>query len=175
MEFVNNIEQWMLIDGYDNYEVSSFGRVRNNVTARILKPVSDKDGYHCVNLYKNGKAKNHKVHRLVAFAFCPNPNDHTVVDHISRVKTNNMFNNLRWTTVSENSRNTSINKNNTSGTQGICKHTINNNDYWVAQWTDNDKKQHKKCFSINNLGDENAKAQAIEFRRQREIEFGYLN
>ena len=175
MNFANNIEQWMLIDFYDNYEVSSFGRVRNNVTARILKPQLNKHGYQGVNIYKDGKVKNHAIHRLVAFAFCPNPNEYNTVDHISRIKTNNMFNNLRWTTDSENSRNTSINKNNTSETQGICKHTINNNDYWVAQWYDNDKKQRSKYFSINNLGGDQAKAHAIEFRRQREIEFGYLN
>ena len=175
MEFANNIEQWMLIDGYDNYEVSSFGRVRNNVTARILKPGTNRGGYQVVVIYKDGKIKNHAMHRLVAFAFCPNPNEYNVVDHISRVKTNNMFNNLRWCTDSGNQRNRTISKNNTSGTQGIFKQTITNNDYWIAQWHDNDKKQRSKCFSIKKYGDENAKAQAIELRKQKEIEFGYLN
>ena len=37
----DNIENWLLIDGYDNYEVSSFGRVRNNRSSRILKPCFD--------------------------------------------------------------------------------------------------------------------------------------
>ena len=49
-----------------------------------------------------GKCKSHSIHRLVAFAFCDNPNNYTVVDHIDRSRTNNMFNNLRFVTVSEN-------------------------------------------------------------------------
>jgi len=36
MNIANNIEHWALIDGYDNYEVSSFGRVRNNNTNKIM-------------------------------------------------------------------------------------------------------------------------------------------
>ena len=65
----NNIEQWMLIDGYNNYEVSSFGRVRNNVTNRILKQYVRPDQYHRITLYLKSKVKTYAVHRLVAFAF----------------------------------------------------------------------------------------------------------
>jgi hypothetical protein len=52
MAFAINIENWRLVDEYDNYEISSHGRVCNNKTARILIPVFQ-SGYHCVNLYKD--------------------------------------------------------------------------------------------------------------------------
>ena len=52
MAFPANIEQWRLINDYDNYEVSSHGRVRNNNTGRILKPGINSSGYHFANLHK---------------------------------------------------------------------------------------------------------------------------
>ena len=53
MNFPMNIEQWRLISGYDNYEVSSHGRVRNNKTSRIMKQRLIKKGYHDVELSKD--------------------------------------------------------------------------------------------------------------------------
>ena len=169
MAFPANIEQWRLINDYDNYEVSSHGRVRNNQTGRILK-AGIAAGYHTVSLSKDGKIKTHNVHRLVCFAFCLNPNNYDVVDHIDRNKTNNMFNNLRWCTTSENQRNRSISINNTSGVNGVTK-TINS---WRAIWRDNDHKNCYKSFSINKYGDDQAKILAIAYRKEKEIEFGYL-
>ena len=81
MAFAQNIEQFRLVDGYDNYEVSSHGRIRNNKTARILIPGLNSGGYHHVSLCKDGKNKSHKIHRLVSFAFCENLNNYTIVDH----------------------------------------------------------------------------------------------
>ena len=45
MNFPINIEQWRLIDGYDNYEISSHGRVRNNKTSKIMKKHSYLDKF----------------------------------------------------------------------------------------------------------------------------------
>ena len=171
MAFAQNIEQWRLIDGYDNYEVSSHGRVRNNVSNLIMKQNTNRGGYKKLSLQYHGKKKTHRVHRLVAFAFCDNPNNYDVVDHLDKNRTNNMINNLRWCTYSENQRNRTINKNNKSGFQGVFKHK----NSWVAFWKDNDKNDCRKSFSIKTYGDEQAKALAIECRKQKEIEFGYLN
>ncbi len=153
-----------MIDGYDNYEISSHGRVRNINTMRILNPGIRK-GYYYVSLWKNNKVKKHQIHRLVAFTYCINLNDYTVVDHINRVKTDNMFNNLRWVTSSENSRNRTISKNNTSGTQGVYYDT--RRDAWKSRWYDLNGKVHNKSFTIKQHGD-NAKQLAINHRKEME-------
>ena len=132
MALAVNIEQFRLVDGYDNYQVSSHGRVRNSVTGKILTPNTYRS-YHHVKLYKDGIQKSIDIHRLVAFAFCINPNNYNIIDHVDRNKNNNMFNNLRWCTLSENQRNRTKAKNNTSGVQGVQK----TKKSWRAQWTDN--------------------------------------
>ncbi len=169
MAFAINIENWRLVDGYDNYEISSHGRTRNNISGKILSPgLSGR--YKRVNFYKDGKVKQYLVHRLVAFAFCENPNNYEMVDHMDRNKTNNMFNNLRWCTSSENNRNKTKARNNTSGTQGISK----DRNSWKAQWTDNESVMYSKYFSIKTYGEDQAKILAIAHRKAKELEFGYL-
>ena len=79
--FPANREYWKRIDGYANYEVSNFGRVCNATTERILKP-RDRSGYHAVALSKNGKAKNHNIHKLVAHEWLDNPDGKRCVDHV---------------------------------------------------------------------------------------------
>ena len=71
MAFAVNIENWRLVDGYVNYEVSSHGRIRNNQSGRILKNCIIGSGYYSVLLCKDGKMKRMMIHRLVCFAFCP--------------------------------------------------------------------------------------------------------
>lgn len=95
-------EQWKVITGYDNYEVSTEGNVRNVKTGRILKSRDNDGGYLFVSLYKNGKGKNFKVHRLVANAFIPNPNNYDTVDHINHNRHDNRVENLRWLPLKEN-------------------------------------------------------------------------
>ena len=172
----NNIEQWMLIDGYNNYEVSSFGRVRNNVTNRILKQYVRTDQYHTIGLSLKSKRQTHFVHWLVAFAFCDKPDGCDLVDHIDRNPQNNDRRNLRWTTLSGNSRNTTKSKNNTSGKQGVSRWTDKRKGlhYWKARISDNTGRRISKVFSIKKLGDAEAKRQAIEHRRQLEVQYGYI-
>ena len=81
-----------------------------------------------------------------------------------------MFNNLRFVTASENQRNRTKAKNNTSGVQGVQKRK----NSWEALWYDNEGLGHSKCFSIKQFGDDQAKALATVHRKTKELEFGYL-
>ena len=101
----SNSEHWASIDGYTNYQVSWWGRVRNTKTGRILKPQADGRGYALVYLSKNGKVKNHKIHQLVAREWVSNPGEKRCVDHIDGSRTNNHWENLRYATHSENGMN----------------------------------------------------------------------
>lgn len=96
-------EIWKDIEEYENlYQVSSIGRVKslnyNHTTGkdRILKPAKDIYGYLYVSLCKQGKIKTHRIHRLVAEAFIPNPNNFPQVNHKNEDKTNNYVSNLEW-------------------------------------------------------------------------------
>ncbi len=104
-ELANNSEHWASIDGYLNYQVSWWRRVRNTNTGRILKNGMTTHGYLKVNLFIDGRAKIHYIHQLVARGWVPNPIGKRCVDHIDGCKTNNHYNNLRWATHTENMRN----------------------------------------------------------------------
>ena len=102
-------EYWKPVVGYEGlYEVSNWGRVkslpRNSTVkyARILKPCTDRYGYLYVNLCKNNKQKKFTVHRLVAEAFLPNPDNLPCVNHKDECKSNNVVNNLEWCSYSYN-------------------------------------------------------------------------
>jgi hypothetical protein len=170
MNVIEN-EVWRIVNDYQNYEVSSHGRVRNVITGRILKPVINSAGYYNIILFKEGKRKIAGLHRVVAAAFCENLDNKTYVDHRDRCRVNNNCNNLRWVTFSENCRNRSINKNNTSGKKGINFHKPTNS--WIARIYNNEGKRLSKSFSINKYGDDDAKQRTINWRRRKEIEFGY--
>jgi hypothetical protein len=117
-----NAEVWKFINGYENYEVSSFGRVRNIKFGKFLKPVNNSYGYQKVMLRRNNKKYNCNIHRLVAETFIDNPNNKIFVDHINGKILNNCVSNLRWASNSENQMNRKLGTNNTSGIKGVCWH-----------------------------------------------------
>ena len=114
-----NVEVFRSIDGYESYAISSFGRVKNVKTGKILKARNDKYGYLRVNLYEYRVMKTHRIHKLVANAFIDNPNNKQCVDHKNNDRTNNDISNLRFATYKENNQNSSISTRNTSGCKGI--------------------------------------------------------
>lgn len=73
-------------------------------TKTILSQTLGKTGYYCHATYINGKARNFKIHRLVAWAFIPNPYNKPEVNHMDGVKTHNHKDNLEWVTSGENTR-----------------------------------------------------------------------
>ena len=117
-----NVEVWRSIENYDNYAVSSFGKVKNVITGRMLKAADNKDGYLRINLFDDGVMKTFTVHRLVANAFINNPDDKECVDHKNNNRTNNHISNLRWATNKENSQNSKLSIKNTSKVKGVCWH-----------------------------------------------------
>lgn len=102
------MEEWRVIEGTNGrYEVSNTGKVRSmnyhkTGLVKELKQKIDKYGYCTVILHINGKQKYPSVHRLVAKAFIPNPDNKPQVNHISGNKKDNSIDNLEWCTVSEN-------------------------------------------------------------------------
>lgn len=80
----------------------SNGRVNFMSKERILKPAIDGWGYQRVAMMLNGKLITRKVHRLVAQAFIPNPENKPTVNHKNTIKTDNTVLNLEWATQSEN-------------------------------------------------------------------------
>ena len=109
-------EEWRPVEGWEGlYEVSNMNRVKSVertvwdnrgyykiVAERFLKPGKNRSGYLYVALWKDGKAKYYLVHRLVATAFCENPEGYTEVNHIDEDKTNNCADNLEWCSRSYN-------------------------------------------------------------------------
>lgn len=100
-------EIWKAIEGYPSYKISNYGRVLStkNNKERFLKPQKDRDGYLTCCLWENGNGKTHKIHRLVAEAFIPNPDNKPEIDHINADKTDNRCENLRFVTPKENRNN----------------------------------------------------------------------
>lgn len=118
-EFTMLTEQWKSIEGYKGlYEVSNLGQVRSldrvmkvdnhhNIKMKkykgmVLKPLLSQRKHSRVSLYKEKTSKRHLIHRLVAFAFIPNPENKPHINHLDSDPTNNRVDNLEWVTPKEN-------------------------------------------------------------------------
>lgn len=118
-------ELWLPIKGFEGrLEVSNMGRVRSverfvafgsnkrKVHQTIYKLFDDKDGYKMVGI----SGKTIKVHRAVAGAFIPNPENKPQVNHIDGDKSNNRVENIEWATQEENMQHASM--------TGLAKHVV---------------------------------------------------
>lgn len=100
---MNDIEIWADIEGFPNYQVSTFGNVRNKITGKILKTDINTTGYPSVRISNPRHKKKHlNVHHLVAVAFLGEPSQ--CVNHIDGDKTNNHVSNLEWCTYAHNNQ-----------------------------------------------------------------------
>ncbi len=112
------LEKWQSIKGYEGiYEVSDKGRIRSSKgktthskkhgiriwEERIMKLKTDKNGYKRITLYKDKKAKDFLVHRLVAEAFCKKTEGKNLINHIDGNPSNNDYENLEWCDYKDNS------------------------------------------------------------------------
>ena len=95
-EDIDLFEVWEPVPGYEDYEVSSYGRVWSKKRRILMKQKLNKTGYVSVSLMKDGIPKFFLIHRLVASVFIDNPYGLPTVNHKDEDKTNNIVENLEW-------------------------------------------------------------------------------
>ncbi len=99
----NQRESLVTIPGFSKYSVTKTGRIYSHRVKRFMSPAVNKSGYMATVLTNDsGETKNIMVHRMVALAHLPNPDNLPVVHHKDDCKTNNNLENLEWCTISHN-------------------------------------------------------------------------
>lgn len=103
IDYVKESGEWGEMEDCPNYFVSKEGEVFSSKLNKVINQSINTNGYRTVNLSVDGKRKRLLVHRLVALAFIPNPENKPVVNHIDCNRSNASVDNLEWVTYSENS------------------------------------------------------------------------
>lgn len=119
--------EWRIIEEQPKYEVNNLGQVRHIIRKQILKPRLNKGGYNYFCVCNNGKRINYAVHRAVAIAFIPNPDNKTEINHINSIRDDNRLENLEWVTSSENKHHAYLKaENSISRGKKIHQYTLDN-------------------------------------------------
>ena len=101
----------------DYYEIDEYGNIYSKISKRYLSPKLMKDGYLDLLLVCNNGIRRHfRIHRLVAEIYIGNPENYPIVLHLDNDKTNNHYTNLKWGTISENTKQ--------AYDDGCCSHNI---------------------------------------------------
>jgi hypothetical protein len=160
----NTEEEWRIVKDYPNYEVSNLGRIRRNGKT-IFEGSKEIDGYIRVCLTNNGKSRKFKMHRLVAEAFIPNPENKPQVNHLG-TKDDNRLCMLEWVTGKENSL------------HGAKKHRMNKNNQVISvakinKDTNEIIKVYKNIIDIENDGYDYEKV-AMCIKGKNHTHLGYI-
>ena len=89
------------IKNFERYIIYDDGRVWSKWKKEFLKPILKDTGYYEVQLWKKCKRTHKPIHKLVAEAFIPNPENKPTVNHKNHIRTDNRVENLEWSTIPE--------------------------------------------------------------------------
>jgi len=159
-----NGEEWRSITGYENYEISNKGRVKNVSKGTVMKGNLSDEGYARVELTDGETRKTLFVHQLVAKAFIPNPDNMPYPDHINNIRNDNRVENLRWSNEKTNNMNRLPMKNTSSRYKGV---SLKKSRVWYATI----RNIHIGCFQ----NEEDAARAYDERAREMFGEFALLN
>lgn len=157
-------EKWKDVVGYEGYyQISNFGRIKslnrnetniNGISRRLkgsLKNSFMSCGYVLVTLSKNCENKSHTIHRLVAEAFIPNPDNLDEVNHKDRNKRNNFLSNLEWCTSRENTHHARKRMTSSSKYVGVSYDKQNFSKPWLSRITIDRKTKFLGRFETEEL------------------------
>ena len=121
-------------EDYNDYDIYRDGRVYSRKSKRFLTDRYTKYGYIRIRMYRLLESDYVVVHRLVALAFIPNPDNLKFVDHINGIRDDNRVDNLRWATHANNQQNRIIAKRNTTGEECIHRDHQKRKNYTDYYW-----------------------------------------
>lgn len=133
------------IEGYEKYyAITKDGKVYSHKSKRFLKPCDNGDGYLQLSLYRDSKPKTFKVHKLVARAFVPNPDNLKIVNHKNFNRKDNRADNLEWCTQEHNINHSKKARRMSSKTKG----KLNRHDADFIKTSERSIKNLAKMFNV---------------------------